>query len=275
MKRIILCLLIAFVFTNTKGQIDTLICDYSDRDTVEFEHLPWFGNNVYLDNFLDSIGYPNQGGERIIGPNQVRFHVPIKFWVYRSSAGTGGPSVRDLRNYIDNLNRSYNVDNNTLIGFYMKCQIDYIDNDDNLDVGDLEAWSLIQSHKESGCINVHIVNTLTSGDLGVSYRARFFGVDAIFITAVTYTRPDFASTLAHEIGHYFELDHTHQYSNRGKCRKEAIDRNRTWPTITFCPFGGGGPSSQRICEATGDGLSDTPADPDLSSNVTCNFGLSA
>lgn len=86
--------------------IDTLDCDKPDRDTIELESLPWFGNNVYLENLLDSIGYPYaNSANRIVGPDRVRYHVPIKFWVYRSSAGTGGPNLRQIREYMDNLNR--------------------------------------------------------------------------------------------------------------------------------------------------------------------------
>lgn len=106
-----------------------------------------------MEDLLDSIGYPAAGGGyRIIGPERVRYHVPVKFWVYRNSAGVGGPTDRQLRDYIDNLNRFYNVDNNTLIGFYMKCDVGFIDDDDHLQIGDAEAWLLIQGHKEPGAI---------------------------------------------------------------------------------------------------------------------------
>ena len=276
MRKIILVLTLYFFLTSVSfAQVpDTLICDVPDRDTTELETLPWFGNNDYLENFLDSIGYPSSSlANRIVGVDQAKYHVPIKFWVYRNSAGIGGPSQPQLQFYIDNLNRFYNIDNNTTIGFYLKCEIGFIDDDDHLVINnDLEAWNLIQNHKEKGCINIHITNVLNNAS-GVHYRARFFGVDAIFLSEQTYTRPDLAATIAHEVGHYFELDHTHQYSNKGKCRKEPIDRNRTWPFISFCPFGGGGPSSQIICEATGDLLRDTPADHDLSSNFSCNYIL--
>lgn len=252
---------------------DTLTCDVPDRDTTELENLPWFGNNQYLENFLDSIGYPNNTASRIINLDQVRFHVPIKFWIYRNSAGVGGPTMNQIQDYITNLNNFFNFLNHSWIGFYVKCEIGFIDDDDHLVINnDLEAWNLIQNHKEKGCINIHVTNVLNDAN-GVLYRARFFGVDGIFLSQQTYTRPDLAGTIAHEVGHYFELDHTHQYSSRGKCRKEPIDRNRTWPFISFCPFGGGGPTSERICEATGDILSDTPADHDLSSNFSCNYSL--
>lgn len=95
MNRILLTVIALFCFANTTcAQIsDTVICDYPDRDTTEAELLPWFGNNDYLENFLDSIGYPTAyTSNRIIGPDQVRYHIPIKFWVYRDNNGIGGPN---------------------------------------------------------------------------------------------------------------------------------------------------------------------------------------
>jgi len=250
MKKIIIIILVVFYTIATNGQsIDTLPCGTPDRDTTEFENLPWFGNNAYLENFLDSIGYPsgmnkNISGELnpsgtvgingIVGSERIKFHVPIKFWVYRNSAGVGGPTLQQLQKYIDDLNKYYNVDNNTLIGFYMRCEINYIDDNSHTNIeSGLEASLLLQSHKERGCINIHIVNSLYDDILGELIRARFFGIDGIFLDQFTYSRPDLASTIAHEVGHYFELDHTHQYYNKGKCRKEPISRTRTFPFFNF------------------------------------------
>ena len=52
MKKIIIILLILISIGDcTIAQsIDTLQCDAPDRDTTEFENLPWFGNNNYLEN---------------------------------------------------------------------------------------------------------------------------------------------------------------------------------------------------------------------------------
>lgn len=263
-------ILLLFASLLSKAQTSTVIeDDVPDRDSATLSSVPWFGNNNYLETFLDSIGYPNPTS-RIVGPSRVRYHVPIKFWVYRSSAGTGGPTLAQLQSYIDNLNRFYNVDNNSLIGFYLKCAVGYIDNDTHLDVDNSEAWSLIQNYKEAGCINIHITNTLPGAN-GIAYRARFFGVDAIFLSSATYTSSALAGTIAHEVGHYFELDHSHQFSNRpGNCMKEAIDRNRTWPTFNLCWTR---LKSQNVSEATGDLLRDTPADHDISANGSCTYNL--
>ncbi len=255
-------------FSQTIEYVDD---DAQDRDSTEAEALPWFGNNQYLNNLLDSIGYNNGVTNRIITSDIAKYKVPIKFWVYRRSNGTGGPVLAQLRNYIDNLNRVFTVDNRTLIGFYLRCDIGFINSDDNFDIGgDGEAWNLIQNNKSQGCINIHIVGDYTDV-AGIHIRSRFFGRDGIVLN-FSATNGGANTTIAHEVGHYFELDHTHQYSSRGKCRKEPVDRNRTWPFFGFCPFGGGGPTNQKICEATGDFLGDTPADPDLTNNLFNTFG---
>lgn len=272
MRKFILILSLSFFLTGAclAQAPDTLLCDVPNRDTTEAKNLPWYGNNDYLENFLDSIGYPSSNSaNRIVGALQAKYHVPIKFWVYRSSTGTGGPTLLQLQSYIDNLNRFYNIDNNTTIGFYMKCDIGYIDDNSHLDIDtDLEAWNLAQNHKEKGCINIHITNQI--GANGVHYRARFFGVDAIFLNRSTYTEPRLAGTIAHEVGHYFELDHTHQYAGLSICWTEAIDRNRTWPVNNHCDK----PFAVNIAAMTGDFLWDTPADHDLSPNFSCNYTLS-
>ena len=54
----------AFAQTDTSDQR----CSTPDIDTTEFQQLPWFDNNQFLEIFLDSIGYPAAGvGNRIVG----------------------------------------------------------------------------------------------------------------------------------------------------------------------------------------------------------------
>ena len=94
---------------------DTLTgkCWTPEMDTTEFQNQPWFSNNDYLEHFLDSIGYPAAGSvNRIVGAPQVRFWIPLKFWVYRNDDGTGGPTLRQIQTLIDDLNRRYNQTNN-------------------------------------------------------------------------------------------------------------------------------------------------------------------
>ena len=88
-------------------------------DTTEFKSLPWFDNNQFLENFLDSIGYDSGVGERIIGAPKVKFWIPIKFWIYRDDNGNGGPDLKQIQRMMDELNHLYNQVNDTRIGFYL------------------------------------------------------------------------------------------------------------------------------------------------------------
>jgi hypothetical protein len=96
MRRTPLLLFTIFSLNIAIAQIDTTNndCLTPDIDTTEFQMLPWFDNNQFLENFLDSIGYPPpNSGSRIIEAPQVRFWIPVKFWIYRDDNGNGGPTL--------------------------------------------------------------------------------------------------------------------------------------------------------------------------------------
>lgn len=233
-------------------------CD-AKADTNYLKTLPWYGNNNYLENFLDSICYPSPTS-RIVGTDRVKYRIPIKFWIYRNNTNTGGPTLAQLQSYIDNLNRFYYVENNSLIGFYMRCNVSYITTlfPGPVNMSFFDAGLTAQSNKEKGCINIHIVDGLPGSTIGVQIRARVFGMDGIFLANTTYTRPALASTIAHEVGHYLQLEQTHEGSDSWIFMREPISRTR---------MSGGKP----LCEKTGDLLSDTPADHDLSFNTSCLY----
>lgn len=162
MKKYILTSLSLLFINFAIAQIDTTNrgCSTPDIDTTEFQQLPWFDNNQFLENFLDSIGYPAAGsGNRIVG-DPVRFWIPIKFWIYRDDNGNGGPTQFQIQRMIDKLNRIYNQQNNTLIGFYMKCEPTYINNSQHLIKTFVGASLFMAANRELGCFNVHVVDRL-------------------------------------------------------------------------------------------------------------------
>jgi hypothetical protein len=258
----ITCFQLLSLCFDAKAQIAE--CDYGDRDSVNFQQLPYFDNNDMLATFLDSMGYPSPNA-RISSSSRIWYRVPVAFWVYRDGAGNGGPSPEQIQAYLDNLNNFYNVVNDTKIGFYSACAVRYVNNSANNTVTNIEAAAIATTNRVNGHLNIHIVNNLV-GAIGM-YLQLF---DAVFLNSETYSNLTLRGTIAHEAGHYFGLDHTHQYDSRSRCLKEAIDRNRTWPTFSLCLTRLLG---RNISESTGDGLRDTPADPELTANQSCVFNF--
>lgn len=238
-------------------------------DTAEFQQQPWFSNNDYLERFLDSIGYPPAGsGNRIVGA-PVRFWIPIKFWIYRDDNGIGGPTLPQIQNLMDNLNRRFNQTNNAMIGFYMKCDPTYIDNSNNNTKTFTGASILMAANNDAASFNVHIIANFASANTA-GFSIPF--LNASMIPSGSYLQGRANGDLAHEIGHLLGLAHTHQYSAwNWKCLTESVSRTRTWPTFNLCPTR---LISNRVCEATGDALRDTQADDNLVSNNACFYNVS-
>jgi len=246
-------------------------CGTEDLDTAVFKRLPWFGNDEYIDNFIDSMGYPLSSGDpvaRVEGGNIVRYRIPVNFIIYRNDNAVGGPNAFELQRLIDKLNNDHRA-NNTGIRFYQKCNVNYVNDSDRLRIDAVFGtwWGGITAAEavHSGMLNVHIVESInvpfSSDDPPGLYNPT--AVQSVFIDRGVYSNSDLASTLTHEVGHFLELAHTHQYQFwRGwpieNCVVEPIDRNRRFADITFCE---GWFRNSRKCSSTGDALCDTPADP--------------
>src|SRR4030095_9132636 len=103
MKKLIIAIIWLMGSCFARGQEDST-CLTPEMDSTEFMQQPWFDNNDYLESYLDSIGYPpDGGGNRIV--NNVKFWIPVKFWIYRYDDGTGGPTMVQIQRLLDNLNR--------------------------------------------------------------------------------------------------------------------------------------------------------------------------
>ncbi len=236
-------------------------------DTTEFQQQPWYSNNDYLENFLDSIGYPGQMQQNIIvGAPEVRFWIPIKFWIYRDDNGNGGPTLLQIQDLMDNLNRRYNQTNNAMIGFYMKCDPTYVNNSSNVTKTFTGASILMAANNDPGSFNVHIIGSFAD-PFTAGFSIPF--LNASMIPSGSYLNSTANGDLAHEIGHLLGLSHTHQYSAwNWKCLTECVSRTRTWPLFNACPTR---IISNKVCEATGDALRDTQADDNLIDNSACTY----
>jgi len=161
----------------------------------------------------------------------------------------------DIEQNLTDLNQHF-IDNNAQILFYRTCEIKYIDNIDYDNVSSNEIGDLIKDNYTKGIINVHYV--LDADFAGVFRNG--ITKDGIIINSTQAAN----STLAHEIGHYFGLEHTHRKADASiDCNREAVSRTRSCCTFNCIN-----------CETKGDALCDTPADPNLNDGTFtngCNF----
>ena len=173
------------------------------------------------------------------------YTVNLVFHVVRTTAGTGGIPQSQLDQAMIDLADAYTGLN---ICFYVLDQ-DTINNSTyyNID-SDAERSVLKGMNNHANAIDCYFVNDddgwcgmssfTWSADQGITFSNSCVGLAS---------NP---STFPHEIGHYFDLLHTHETANG-----------------TECPNGSN-------CATAGDGLCDTPADPTLGTDnvdASCNY----
>ncbi|MCB0445928.1 MAG: T9SS type A sorting domain-containing protein [Gelidibacter sp.] len=165
--------------------------------------------------------------------------IPVKAHIIRTTAGTGGLTVSQLNDAMSVMNDFYA---NANMQFYLCDGINYIDDSTYYNFDDTEETALTNTYGVAGLINIYFADTATSnGDSVCGYAYYPGGPDTIIMKNSCALN---GSTLAHEMGHFFSLRHTH-----GGTANELVDGSN--------------------CTTEGDYLCDTPADPKLSySNVT-------
>lgn len=168
----------------------------------------------------------------------AHIEIPIAYHVIRRTDGTGGFSLTDLTASTDSANVLF-ADLNVSIYQY---SLDYIDDDYYFYNGTLydeirginvvpEAVNIYYLPDESGFPYCGLSSFTFSGTQGILMSNNCAGESII------------NSTLVHEIGHYFNLYHTHETAFGDEC-----------------PDGSN-------CSTAGDLICDTPADPTLSGLV--------
>jgi hypothetical protein len=129
--------------------------------------------------------------------------------------------------------------------FFMDGNIYYINSDTYYDINNMtEADALRNTYNIANRVNLYFVNN-AMGYCGFSTFS-WYAVQGIIIANGCAGLPSNPSTVPHEIGHYFDLYHTHE-------------------TAFGVEFVNG-----TNCTTAGDLLCDTPADPNLSGKVDVN-----
>ncbi len=167
--------------------------------------------------------------------------VPVQLHIIRTTAGTGGISPTDYLSAFDQVNLDFF---DAGIHFYQCSSINYIDDDNYYDYDKSEMNALHAAHSVTNVINIYSTEDVTSGSSNICGHAQFpGGLDFVMLANSCTTNE---STFSHELGHYFNLYHTHTSAFGA----ELVNGSN--------------------CSSAGDFLCDTPADPQLSGNSNMN-----
>lgn len=191
------------------------------------------------------------------------YYFPVKIWIHKSSTGLLGMSLADMVDRIQDAQEIF-WDNGLPIQFYIKCSIGYVNSSPYYDIADDdEADDMFDTYKDNNALNIHGVKSANNA-------GKADGIPSIsnYITSTSSV-----TTLAHELGHNFGLQHPHtnpgissdDNGGAGNCEQEPVSRTMTQPFT--CSFFG-----QKKCEVNADKLCDTPGDPNLqgiSMNSSC------
>ncbi|TRX61465.1 DNRLRE domain-containing protein [Fulvivirga sp. M361] len=255
-------------------------CSSERLDSAAIVNQPWFGNNAFLENYIaNSPDYSGpRGGVPVAraGVNAT-YNIPIYPIIYRNSDGTNQSiDLFRMQNVIQSVNQIY-LDAGTGIRFYINSEPAYINNTNyNTDIDNhLESSTMMYRHRPSKAFGVHFIHSLGDEDFG-GRAQRLFAKYNNALTVGTRSVSDLASTLAHELGHNLDLDHTHDpgryfwgLSDRDNgdlptCFQESVSRTRKQGALCVISWLGGNPKK---CEVNSDRLCDTLADPGQSGKV--------
>lgn len=208
---------------------------------------PWHGNNEFLHKYLDSLG-ADTGSETIL------YRIPVKIHMHQNSHGKGGISQAQLKKQINYLNHYHSI-NRTGIRFYLKPGINYIRKKRFYKTNFiLETTRVSGMQNDKSAVNVHFVRNLATYFFG-NVKKSYYGVHNKLTDGIIVRERTATATITHEVGHFFGLKHPHKHNNRGRFKQEPVSRTRGG---LFGPY----------CERRADKLADTPAEPDLSRDVT-------
>lgn len=234
--------LLTFFSVSITAQFPAGFCGLTQDEMVELSQR-------IADNrkFADETGF--------IRGNDVKY-VPVRFTIVRPANGTGGVSEKNILRLMCRLNEDYAPQN---IRFYFKDDFKYMNNDlVNTDPRSSGGSNIMRNNKDALAMNIYLVADIKTDGAGIVYGYYHTQHDYLVIrnNQVNYD----SETTAHEIGHFFSLNHTFF---GWEC--EAYDRNTHGDTVRIV----NSPCIPSIqvelvnksnCDSAADGMCDTPPD---------------
>lgn len=186
--------------------------------------------------------------------------IPVKAHIIRDASGFTSLAVSDIEDALETVNQIYSPIN---MVFFLCGDVNFIDNDDWyawVEAGSTEETTITNNNNVQNVLNIYFTSGLIDADgnwlrgfSNMMLPPLFTQKDWIFM-ANPYVGN--GSTLPHEIGHYFNLFHTHDTV----FGLENVERVSVQPCYN--------------CLSTGDLLCDTPADPELDCGTTASANVS-
>ncbi|MFT5165766.1 MAG: hypothetical protein ACI8P3_000995 [Saprospiraceae bacterium] len=180
--------------------------------------------------------------------------IPIRIHIVQLDGGTGGISLGDVNIGMSYLNKVYLTAG---IEYYI-CAVNYINSTAWYTFDDTEEAAMTAAHSVDDAINIYFVDDINSGAFcGYAYYPANgdYSINVLMDNSCVTSYEN--GTLVHELGHFFNLAHTHNDTENGN-----ID-----PDAEHVPRSGGNSN----CTTAGDMLCDTEADPNGSNDGSCNF----
>lgn len=172
-----------------------------------------------------------QRGSNLMSPVVI----PIKAHIVRRSDGSGGLSVDSLNSAMAVMNTKYATMN---MSFSLCGSVHYIDNDELYIIDVAVADSKLVLNNVNDAINIYFVGTLTASGGILNGISAFPSANPAENRIIMWNdATNNRITLPHEMGHYWNLYHTHEIY----IGKELVDGSN--------------------CTTRGDLVCDTPADP--------------
>lgn len=183
----------------------------------------------------------------------VIYNIPVTIHVIRSSNGGGGFNETQAYLTICDLN---NRMASAGMFFYVPEPVNYINNDDYYAATDYSPlFTMIDQNNVPRTVNIYYTNLATLGLCGFAFYPNSgpggFQNDGAVVMSFACSQPT-GTTLTHEIGHFFNLPHTFDFTSDDPISTSAERVTRNFTEVF--------PRLNANCNMEGDGFCDTPAD---------------